>query len=77
MNNRGFSGYIWVLGFFLLIVGFSVSYLSVNMVQWDDSALTGSSIMLLIGALLAVVGVVLLLIGFLTVKSRTRLLYYY
>jgi protein-S-isoprenylcysteine O-methyltransferase Ste14 len=77
LNNRGFSGYIWVLGFFLLIVGFSVGYLSVNMVQWDDSALTGSSIMLLIGALLAVVGVVLLLIGFLTAKSRTRLLYYY
>jgi len=42
MNNKAFGAYFSVFGFFLLLLRIAVAYLSVNMVQGDDSALGGS-----------------------------------
>jgi len=76
MDNKGYSRYFPIFGFIFLFVGILVAYLSVNMVQSDDSALAGSSIMLLIGAMIALVGMMFLLLGFFSTKHRTSYLYY-
>ena len=71
MDNKAFSGYLSIFGFVFLVISILVAYLSVNMVQSDDSALAGSSIMLLVGGLIGFVGLVLLLYGFSTTKRRS------
>ncbi len=76
MDNKAASVYLSIFGFVLLVTGILVAYLSVNMVQSDDSALASSSITLLIGALVGVVGVALLLVGFFNTKRRTGYSYY-
>ena len=76
MDNKASNGYLSIFGFVLLFIGILVAYLSINMVQSDDSALTVFSIILLIGAMAGVAGVVLLLIGFFNTKRRTSYLYY-
>ena len=76
MDNRAFSTYLSIFGFVLIFVGILVASLSVNMVQTDYSSLTDSSAMLLAGAMIGVAGVLLLLLGFLSMKRRTSYLYY-
>jgi hypothetical protein len=75
MNNKASSRYLSIFGVVLLVIGILVAYLSVNMVQ-DDSALSSSSIMLLLGVLAGVVGVALFLVGFFNTKHRTSYPYY-
>ena len=74
-DNRAFGVYLSICGFVLLVIGILVAYLSVNMVQSNDSALAGSSITLLLGALIAVVGATALLIGFFSGKRRPYIYY--
>lgn len=76
MDNKASSGYFSIFGFVLLLIGILVAYLSVNMVQSDDSALAISSMTLLVGAMIGLVGVMLLLLGFSNTKRRSSYLYY-
>jgi len=76
MNEKALTMYLSIFGFILVVAGLFVAYSSVSMVQADDAAFAGSSLELLVGALVAVVGAMLLLIGFFSAKRRTRLMYY-
>ena len=76
MDNKASSGYFSIFGFVLLLLCILVAYLSVNMVQSDDSALAISSMTLLVGAMIGLVGVMLLLLGFSNTKRRSSYLYY-
>jgi hypothetical protein len=75
LDKRGVSGYLGVFGFLLTIIGVAVGVLSVNMLRWADSNLASSAIILLVGALLAMIGLGILLVSFLSKKNRTRLYY--
>jgi len=81
MGNGAFGGYLSLFGFVLLVIGIIVAYSSVGMVQQnsfssDYSTLSDASLILFIGAMVGVVGAVLLLIGFLSPKRELRHLYY-
>ena len=78
MGNGAFGGYLSLFGFVLLVIGILVTYSSAGMVQQnsfnsDYSTLSDASIILLIGTM---VGVVLVLSGFLSAKRELRHPYY-
>jgi hypothetical protein len=76
LDKRGVSGYLGVFGLLLMFTGVAVGVLSVNMLKWADSNLASSAIILLVGAILAMIGLGLLLVSFLSTKNRTRRYYY-
>lgn len=76
MDKKAVSMYMSVFGFVLFVSGLIVAYSSINMMQTSYEALAESSIVLLCGVLVSVVGGALLLIGFFTSKRATRRIYY-
>jgi hypothetical protein len=74
LGNGAFNGYLLLFGFILLVIGLLAAASSVGMMS-DYSDLSGASVMLFVGALVALVGTVLLLMSFLSSKRGLRMLY--
>ena len=74
MGNGAFNGYLLLFGFILLVIGVLAAASSIGMLS-NYSDLSGASIMLFVGALVAVVGTVLVLMSFLSSKRGLRMLY--
>lgn len=74
MGDGGFNGYSLFFGFILLVIGILVAASSVGMLS-DYSDLSSASITLFVGALVAIAGTALLLMGFLSGKRRPRSFY--
>ncbi len=77
----GSFGPYLVFGFIFVLVGVVVAYLSVNMVQnggsfGSASVLPNSAITLFLGGFMLIVGLLLLLVGFLSSTRKHTLLYY-
>jgi len=74
LGNGAFNGYLLLFGFILLVIGVLAAASSIGMLS-NYSDLSGASIMLFVGALVAVVGTVLVLMSFLSSKRGLRMLY--
>jgi uncharacterized protein HemY len=81
LGNWASGKYLLLFGFILLAAGILVAYSSLGMVQQnyfgsDGSTLSDSSVILLVGVLVGVVGALFFLVGLFSVTSRPRRLYY-
>jgi hypothetical protein len=74
LGNGAFNGYLLLFGFILLVIGVLAAASSIGMLS-NYSDLSGASIMLFVGALVALVGTVLVLMSFLSSKRGLRMLY--
>jgi uncharacterized membrane protein len=77
----GSFGFCLVFGFILVIAGVIVAYLSAGIVQnagsyVSPSALPNSATTLFVGGFIVLVGLLLLLVGFLSSTRKHLLLYY-
>jgi hypothetical protein len=81
LNNWSLNVYLAFFGFIVLIIGLVLCWASAGVTQQSSfdssSALSGSSVELLVGCFVALIGAVFLLLGLLSSTRKRHPLYYY